>query len=172
VGTFRGETSVFYVNRDGHLYRASVGSDARRIDADGGSPVDADAVAGPADFDGDGTTDLVYAHSEELKYIDQSGNTTVSTGEDADGNSVGAPRQYVAGGLIEVPVVNDDDIELISDSGTTDPSEDAAQTALTGIDWDGDGDLELVYVDDGSDELEIADVGTVVSDVDTSVGVA
>ncbi|RDI70819.1 DUF7266 family protein [Halopelagius longus] len=185
VGTFRGETSVFYANASdaSRVYRASTANPPRRVETGGGG-VAADAVAGPADYDGDAVTDLAYVESSELKYVNQSANATESTGVAVDSDGVGAPRRLTATDPAEVPVVNTNNLHIVYESGINDTlvTGGVEPAAATGVDWQGDSALEVVYVDSSTNELRVVTLSgasNAVTDgdgnriaVDTAAGVA
>ncbi|GAB7012899.1 DUF7266 family protein [Halolamina salina] len=163
VGEWRGETSVFYMNRsdtggndEATIYRVSPGSGPEKVTV-GGSGVEANAIAGVGDINDDGDADLVYVGtSQRIRYIDD--NTTVDTGTNvgtAVGIGVGAPRQFANGEPDRVPFVGgSDNVKLLrhtdGSSTVTALTGGAAPTFVAAIDFVGDDRLEVVYVD-GSD---------------------
>lgn len=160
VGTWRGETSVFYVNQsdDGHIYRVSPG-DAPQEVLVGGNGVEASAVAGVADYNGDSDADLIYTGtSQNVKYVD--GGNTIDVGRNVGQNNgigIGEPRQFDASGVVRAPMIDgsnnvgllafDNQKEALTSGGV------AAKAPTAGIDLTGGPQLETVYVDSSSDTL-------------------
>ncbi len=188
VGTWRGETSVFYVNTSDSdaIYRVRPGASPTKVTA-GGSPVDGSAVSGVADYSDDGDPDLTFlGTSQEVKYVD--GDAVRSTGAGPGSNSnygVGAPRKFDGSAPLRAPLVDGSNaVQLLAADGTTTTvlGSGAEKTPLAGLDWTGDDDLEIMYVNASSDTLYYVTLGastTEVTDadgntvsVDTGVGVA
>lgn len=153
VGTWQGsDQSVFYVD--------AVTGDIERVTANGSTTtiadVSGDGVAGIADFDGDGEDELVYGGdsgtSDSVNYVDDNG-TTVTT--DAgygvnNGIGLGEPGDFDGDGTARVPIVDgSNNILLVDSDGNTETingSGVATKAPLATLDWDGDGDLEIVFV--------------------------
>jgi flagellar protein FlaG len=174
VGTWRHGTSVFYVNESdgGYLYRVGPDSGPERVFADG-SPIEASAIGGLADYNDDGDLDLVYADpSANVTYVD--GKTahdvgrTVGTGP---GVGIGAPREFDGSAPPRAPFVDaGGDVALLSaGNGKTalTGSGPAASAPVAGLDWTGNGDREVVFVDASSGTLYYVRLdGTVVEITD------
>jgi len=187
VGTWRGETSVFYVNDtdSNTLYRVSPGESPTQVTA-GGSSLGASAVMGVADYDGDGDDDLVFlGSSEEVKYVDEDTDRSTGVGPGSNNNyGVGAPREFDRTDPPRVPLVDgSNNAQLLDAGGTTTAvlsDSTPAKTPLAGIDWTGDDDLEVVYVDSGTlyyvtldgTRTQLTDAEGDPITVDTGVGVA
>lgn len=188
VGDWRSETSVFYVNAsDGDtIWRTSVTEDPQQV-AVGGSGVAAKAVVGVADYNGDGDADLVYVGtSSRIWYVDD--GDTHDTGRTVGANNnqgAGAPRDFGETNP-EVPIIDGSQIAALlthDNTKTTLMSNgNASKTAVSGIDWDGDGNREVMYVDassgtlhyvsEGDSETQVTDENGNTVPVDDSVGVA
>ena len=141
------------------------------------------------DYNDDGDSDLTYlgTASEEVRYVD--GGLTQTTGVATGSNNnygAGAPRQFDGTAPPRVPIVDtSQNVQLVDSGGTTTTvlgDGSATKTPLAGLDWTGDADLEILYVDSGSNTLYYVTLGgskTQVTDadgntvtVDTGVGVA
>lgn len=190
VGTWRGQTSVYYVNTSdaNTVYRVRPGASPTQVTV-GASAIDGESVAGIADYNDDGDADLTYlgTASEEVRYVD--GGLTQTTGVATGSNNnygAGAPRQFDGTAPPRVPIVDtSQNVQLVDSGGTTTTvlgDGSATKTPLAGLDWTGDADLEILYVDSGSNTLYCVTLGgskTQVTDadgntvtVDTGVGVA
>lgn len=166
IAEWDGETSVFYLNtsdvgpnNEGTIYRVGLSGDQQQVIANS-SEVEANAIVGAGDINDDGDSDLVFVGpSQNMSYID--GNEVTDTEQTVDANTgigAGAPRQFASGQADRVPFVVNNNVSLLSYAGGT-----ASVTQLTtggqveptfvaGVDWVGDNQLEVVYVDasDGS----------------------
>jgi hypothetical protein len=150
VGEWNGSaTSVFYANdTDSRLYRASPGTDPRRVSGD----AKAGAVAGAADIDGDGAPELVYAGtSQTINYVDDDGSTgTTGLGVGQNGGlGVGEPHDFDGDGTARVPYVDgSNNLKVTTAGGTTEKlvAGGAFKTSPAVADVDGDGAMEVVYV--------------------------
>jgi len=196
VGRWRGATSVFYVNAsDGDdIYRVSPSNAPSKVLA-GGNGVQANAVAGVADYDGDGSRDLVYAGtSNGVKYVDGATGSTTDVGQGVGGGSngigIGAPRYFNATSTVRVPIVtgsNNAGVLTASNSlYKPDTSGIAAKTPVAGVDLSGGASLELAFVggsssshpDDiyyvtlGGDVHRVTDENGTAIAADTATGVA
>jgi len=121
------------------------------------------AVAGPADIDGDGTNELVYADgSSALRYFEpgtgprSATGTTISLangiGSDS-GIGLGRPADFDGDGTARIPVVDGSNrLVLVNSTGSetvlVDSGVDKAPVAA--VDWDNDGELEIMYLDGGN----------------------
>jgi flagellar protein FlaG len=175
VGTWRYETSVFYVNESdgGYVYRVAPGEDPERVFGDG-DPIAATAIAGVADVDDDGDADLVYADpSANVTYLDE--GVVHDVGQKVGTNwsvGIGAPRTFDGTPPPRVPIVDDgSDVTLLSAANVTTAlttDGDAVQTPVAGIDWTGDGDREVVFVDATTGTLQYVrldgTIGTITDD--------
>lgn len=161
VGTWRGHTSVYYVNTsDGVVYRVRPGTTPSMVTKSpgGDTQVPAKAVTGVADYNGDGDPDLVYTgDSQRVWYVDD--GSTTDTGETVGQNNgigAGAPRDVYLNGTVYVPFVDGDQaIELLDHEKNviTLGGGDDTKTPVAAADWVGDDRLEVFYVD-GSDTLQ------------------
>ncbi|MFC3477085.1 hypothetical protein [Halobacterium litoreum] len=183
VGAWRGETSVYYVNEsDGDtLYRVRPGASPTQILV-GGSSQSAGAVAGVADVNGDGDTDLVFANAtQDLFFVDGDSAARITTVGLAEGVGVGQPREFDSAPPSRVPVMDDTgNVSLYDATGvetqlTTDGANDTGPVA--GFDWtdDGNPDPQVTLVEDGVIKYVEAD-GTIETRADVNasaeVGVA
>jgi flagellar protein FlaF len=122
--------------------------------------VDAAGVAGIGDFDGDGADELIYGGnspdsglSDSINYVDDDG-TPVGTGQGygkSAGIGVGEPADFDDDGTVRVPVVDgSNDILLVDDTGATEKltqNGQAAKSPLGTVDFDEDGEQEILFVD-------------------------
>lgn len=196
IGEWRGEMSVFYMNTsdtgtndEATIYRVGLDGDAEQVTV-GGDPVEANAIAGFGDANDDGDTDLVFlGTSQRVRFIDDGSVTDTAQGVGANlGLGVGAPRQFDDGEPDRVPFVSSNNVRLLSYASGSSTTEDlttggqAEATFVSGIDWTGDGTLEVVYVDSGDGTLhyvtldgttsQITDAGGDPITVDEAVGTA
>jgi len=162
VGTWNGSgPSVFFVNDSSAIFRVEPG----------GSPVlvatpddNADAVIGPADIDGDGADELVFADgSQTLRYLEDDGSIrTIPNGGDgvslgsSDGIGSGGVADYDDDGEVEVAAVDGgNDIVIADPSGENSINSsdvaggrppEAKKSPPTAADIDDDEVHELMYV--------------------------
>ncbi|MFB6207259.1 MAG: FG-GAP repeat domain-containing protein [Haloglomus sp.] len=175
-GTFTQRTAVFYVNTtDGTLYRAWYNESAddyerqlvRKKDGDGDG---IGAVAGIADYNGDGDTDIVFTDgSAHVTYVD--GGTTHETDEGVGQNNgigVGEPQDFDGDGTPRAPIVDgSNNVALLPDSGVSEDltsSGPATKSPVAGVEWaSGAGGLEVVFVGTSSGKLHyVTQSGTIV----------
>lgn len=188
VGTWRGETSVFYVNASDAdtVYRVRPGESPTQVTA-GGSALDAVAAAGIADYTDDGDPDLTYlGDSQEVRYVDGDADQSTGVGPGSNDNyGIGAPREFDGTAPPRIPLVDGSGaVDLLAADGTTTTvlgDSSAEKTPLAGLDWTGDDDLEILYVDGGGtlyyttlggSTSQVTDADGDPIAVDTSVGVA
>jgi len=174
VGTWRHETSVFYVNEsdDGYVYRVGTDAGPERVFADG-APIRASAIGGVADYNDDGDPDLVYANSTaNVTYVD--GKTTHDVGRSvgtSSGVGIGAPREFDGTAPVRIPFVDaGGEVALLSAANAKSiltGSGPATETPVAGIDWTDDGSREVVFVDAATGTLYYVRLdGTVVEITD------
>ena len=159
VGQFDGSpASIFYAGKNGGIYRVSGGEDENPVLDSDDTDAKAVAVAGIGDIDGDGADELVFVDTDKnVKYLTEDKKLKETGIGIRSTNSIGRPAVFEDG--VKIPIVNDDGvIELIEpddDDGFETVSvtgeNEAAQAPLTAIDIDGDGGLEIVYVDESED---------------------
>ncbi|WP_435101732.1 PKD domain-containing protein [Halarchaeum sp. P4] len=162
-----GRTSVFYVNAsDGVLYRASGGTTPTAVSGPDGGTLAANAVVGVADYDDNGTTDLLYlGSSSTLKYYD--GRTLHSTGFSSFGSNnglgVGAPADFDGDGVPRVPyVTGGQTLSLLAANGSKTPvsfNQTPAKAPVAPADWTDDGRPDVLYVGSDNGHLQYAALG-------------
>lgn len=181
VGTWRGATSVYYVNTsdNGFVYRANwtgsgFGTPTKVLV--GGNGVEAGAVAGVGDYNDDDDADLLFAGtSQNLHYIDGGGVTDVGrTLGQNNGIGVGAPRQFDGTGLIRVPLVDgSQNVGLLNyknEKTALTSSNVAAKSPVAGVNWVGAGAWEVVYLDASTGELKYVTLSGSIHTVQTENG--
>jgi len=178
VGAFDGDgaTGTFIYaadSKNGKIER--VKSDGNTTDLTGGN-INADAIGGIADIDGDAATELVYVGtSQQVRYLDDNG-TAVNTGEQVGSNNggigIGTPADFDGDGTARIPIVDqNNNVDLVTESGTTTElaTDASVKSALAAFDTDGDGDPEIVYLDKNNNRaltsLEIDGTTTVLRDI-------
>lgn len=138
------------------------------------------SLLGIADLNQDGERELyVVTTNGDIKYLSLGGSTLQATGSDTleTLNAAGAPRPtYISNYGTAIPYAFQGDIKLLYyDSGyqtttaftyTGVSSEDSpAEAPIRICDYDGDGQGELLYVTQGTNnELRYADIPTLVTD--------
>jgi len=127
-------------------------------------------AAGVADYDGDGSPDIVFVNeNDKVAYYnsencqaEEAGGPNVESGN----GGVGIGEPFIYQGTAQVPVVDgDSDLVLVASDGTetqvsTGPA--LATSPLAPRDWDGDGTTEVVNLDGSGSpyELQYAEIGT------------
>jgi hypothetical protein len=128
-------------------------------------------VAGVKDIDDDGKVELVFVgDSQQIRYLEQDGTTTkIQNGDVGSSSSTGfgspavfpgSPDSGTPSNLREIPYINgSNSVNLITYDGTNTvlASGVAKKAAIAPIDIDGDGDLELAFLDDSSGEIKYVD---------------
>ena len=161
VGKWNGstQTSVYFAG-DGQskIYRTNPSEgDVEVVNPDNG----VGAVAGPADIDGDGTNELVYTDgSQALRYFEPGPKPDSPTGTliyddvgSSKGIGLGRPADFDGNGTARIPVVNGSPELILVDSNGDETvlvpdGEDfeVAKSPVATVDWDSDGELEIVYL--------------------------
>ncbi|MFB6137996.1 MAG: hypothetical protein ABEJ42_06615 [Halobacteriaceae archaeon] len=156
------ETSVFYVdNGDGNSYRYTPGDpsgERNELAVDAARNVK--AVAGVADYDGDGDADVVFVDNDgHPAYFDD--GAVHRPGVHAVGNSapygVGEPRDMDGDGRVRLPSINPtrgENVVVVSEDGDTTAlagADYAKKAPVVAIDWTGDDRKEVVFVDEGQE---------------------
>jgi hypothetical protein len=167
TGRFDGSaTSIFYI-ANGEIYRANPEESSTKIATpDNG----ASAVAGVRDIDGDSTSELVFVDgSQQLRYVEPNDDeaqtfTKIPNGGVGSNNGigVGAPADFTGDGKADVPIVDgSNQIRLLGPEGvrerliTGNDDEQAAKAPVSANDVDGDGELELVYLENNNSPAEL-----------------
>jgi hypothetical protein len=167
TGRFDGSaTSIFYI-ANGEIYRANPEESSTKIATpDNG----ASAVAGVRDIDGDSISELVFVDgSQQLRYVEPNDDeaqtfTKIPNGGVGSNNGigVGAPADFTGDGKADVPIVDgSNQIRLLGPEGvrerliTGNDDEQAAKAPVSANDVDGDGELELVYLENNNSPAEL-----------------
>jgi hypothetical protein len=149
------------------------------------------AVAGPADIDGDGTNELVYVdNSQELRYFEPGAGPGTETGEkisptsglgENKGIGVGRPADFDGDGTARIPAVDgSNQLVLVNSAGVEQKlvGSGVAKSPVAAVDWDKDGKLEIMYltedgelkyVDDVAGSPTVKDTGSSKPETDTGV---
>ncbi|QLC34944.1 PKD domain-containing protein (plasmid) [Halarchaeum sp. CBA1220] len=162
-----GRVSVYYEGAsDGRLYRVQAGTSPTAVTGPDGGTLATNGVVGVADYDGDGTRDLLFlGSSSTLKYYD--GATVETTGFSSFGSNyglgVGAPADFDGDGVPRVPyVTGSQTLGLLAADGSKTPV-DAKQTPAKAPvghgDWTGDGSPDVLYVGSDDFHLQYASLG-------------
>ncbi|PSQ26503.1 hypothetical protein BRD03_10590 [Halobacteriales archaeon QS_9_68_17] len=161
VGTWDGDTSVFYVNGNDELSRVNDGNSPQAIDmkpsnSNNFKPVSAASVAGVADMNGDDDADLVFVNGDQdLVYLEDKNNGDREVRDIGinlnTANANGAPAVFAAGGSPKVPYVDGSGNVDLADSDGYDGTltSDAIESPVGAFDWTGDGTSEVIYVGSG-----------------------
>lgn len=161
AGTWQGsQPSIFYANASKELRRVT--SDGTSVAVPftntGNNDVEIQAVSGIADIDGDGAEELVFGgnspsgNSDSINYIDDDGTVAETNGAygTSSGIGLGEPADFDGDGVARVPYVDgSNNIKIVSATGTptaitsTGP---AAKSPMASVDADGDGESEIVFL--------------------------
>jgi len=150
----------------GHVYFVgSNGEKLHRVDATGSEETvytDSEnmyAVSGIGDVTDDGTDELIYVdQNDQLQYLDNMSDTSdtrfghgSSIGQN-NGIGVGDPADFDDDGQARVPIVDGgNNLKLVDVDGNEQQIwTGVPKTPLRSVDWDNDGDEEIVYVDSGA----------------------
>lgn len=159
IGDYDGDgADEVYYNRKKNLYSVRGGeSPTKVVDASNftnSAGYELAAVAGVADFDGDGAVEVVYSNSNrDVAYVEQDG-TLVQTGYANLGSThaIGRPADLDGDGELRVPVVTGSGyVALVNSTGDATVLNStysaSAADSLAVHDVDGDGSLEVVFAD-------------------------
>lgn len=159
VGSWNGtSTAVYYASSDKNIRRVRPGHDSTLVSKD----AKAKAIAGAANIDSDASKELVYLDgSANVDYLTGEGETE-KTGRGVGSNTgygIGVPADFDGDGVARIPIVTgSNNVALIDVDGTrTKLGGSAEKTTVAPYDWDGDGDLEIVFLDKSSHRLKIVD---------------
>ena len=155
VGRWDGaRTSVYFADDNGAtIYQTNPSEgDVEVVKPENG----VSAVAGPADIDGDGTNELVYADdSQALRYFEPGAGPGKAKGTKIydigsnDGVGLGRPADFDGDGTAQIPVVDDSNRLLLVDSNGNENvlvDSEVAKSPVAAVDWDEDGELEVMYI--------------------------
>jgi hypothetical protein len=138
------------------------------------------AVAGPAEIDGDGNEELVYIDdSSALRYFDDKGDNMASGTKISftngigsnNGIGVGRPADFDGDGTARIPVVDGSNrLVLVDSNGNVEVlvSSGVEKAPVAPVDWDEDGELELVYLE-GNNLKYVDNVSGSQTTVDTGI---
>jgi hypothetical protein len=133
------------------------------------------SIAGTADLNNDSLRDIVYVDRgtpHAFHFWDNASNTrvdrtsvTVPNTSSTTPPAIGTPADFDGDGFARVPLVNSTGgIQLVNLTaggvGTTErisPDGTATETTMAVLDWDGDAEPEVVYLEAGTNELRIID---------------
>ncbi|PSP67029.1 hypothetical protein BRC85_08085 [Halobacteriales archaeon QS_1_69_70] len=156
VGRWDGaKTSVYFAGGgQSKIYRTNPSEG----DVEVVNPNGVDAVAGPANIDSDDANELVYVgSSQKLRYFEQGaepeGNEgTIIYDQLGSSNSLGRPADFDGDGTARIPMVDGSGRLLLVDSNGDETELDSSVTnsPVAAVDWDTDGELEIMYLKDGS----------------------
>ena len=171
TGTWNGsDMSVFYANEDeSKIYRVDAGGSPTAV----ANPADGtNAVMGIGDIDGDGQEELLFVDgSQQVRYVDDDNNTikkldNANAGSD-DGIGAGQLPEFngkewalIADGSGYIVLVTDDggnQTKTIKPDELAGNNKTAAKAPLTAADVDGDGALEIVYVEASGKKVRYVD---------------
>ncbi|WP_435097608.1 FG-GAP repeat domain-containing protein [Halarchaeum sp. P4] len=144
--------SIFYTSGD-TVYRVRPGTASESVFSDTNDGVS--AVAGVGDIDGDGADEFVYVDdSQQLRYLENDGSLhKVDNGGAgaSTGLGVGAPVDVDGDGHARVPMVDgSNNLWLVgANSRTKVLSGNVDKSPVAAYDADGDGQLELLYLNNG-----------------------
>ena len=161
-------TSVYFASKDKTtIYRTNTSDgDVKVVEPD----KEVKAVAGPADIDGDGTNELVYADNNlVLRYFEPGAGSGSATGTKIyadigsnNGIGLGRPADFDGDGTARIPVVDGSERLLLIDSDGSETElvdSGVAKSPVAAVDWDEDGELEAMYIDTNGELRWVDNVG-------------
>ncbi|GGM70433.1 archaellum component FlaG (FlaF/FlaG flagellin family) [Halarchaeum rubridurum] len=156
TGSWNGSgPSVFYVGPNKDLRRTGPDATSGTLVAEVSSTQGAGSVLGVADYDGDGTRDIIYLGSSGGLYYVSPDETPASVGVSAANTyAAGQPTEFYGDGTVYVPYIGGSGYVHLADSDnnkrqlTTETK--ASNTGLSVDDVDRDGEPEVVFVDSSS----------------------
>jgi len=155
--------AVFYTGTGDTVHQVRPGETSTPVFADTSSGVS--AVVGTGDVDGDGVDEFVYlGDSQQLRYADTDGSLNkINNGGVGQNKGIGAgaPADLNGDGVDRIPFVDGSgNLLLINDQGSTKVlSGAAAKSPVTTYEVDGDGALEIIYLNQDG-RLSYADNAT------------
>lgn len=176
LGVDDASNAVYYITSGGDLHRVAVGGADTAVTYTTGNNGNGNTrtasgvgAVGYADANGDGDQDPIYLEdSTTIAYIDDTNRNSVAlaTGAVGQGNgyAIGRPTDFGSG--VRVPIVNgNQDIALVNpDTGATNTiysggGPTPAQAPLAVLDWDGDGQDEILFVASDGSIVELDESG-------------
>ena len=173
VGKWDGstKTSVYFADKDqSKIYRTNPSEG----DVEVVNPNGVQAVAGPANIDSDGANELVYVgSSQKLRYLEPGAEPNGNAGTliydqvgSNNGIGLGRPADFDGDSTARIPMVDDSNRLLLVDStgsetvlvNSDDEDFTVAKSPVATVDWDDDGELEVVYLTDSSGLKYVDDV--------------
>ena len=155
VGQWNNSRMSVYFASGATIYRTNPSEgDVEVVDPNNG----VSAVAGPADINGSGTNELVYADgSQALRYFEPGVGPGSATGtmiydDIGSGNSLGRPADFDGDGTARIPVVDGSNrLVLVNSTGSeTVVATGVDKAPVAAVDWDNDGELEVMYLESGN----------------------
>jgi len=170
--------SIYYAGKnESYIYRVNFSGDGPKGPFAVAEPENGvNAIAGPADIDGDKENELVFADgSQAVRYVSKTDPIEDTFPKAYDGagsnNNVGIGRPADFNGdekTASVPIVDGrNQIRLVGPNGiretliTGSDDEQAAKSALTPADVDEDGSLEVVYLENNNSPYHLKYVDNV-----------
>jgi hypothetical protein len=163
-----GQVTFVYADGNGKLWKKEYGGTEQSVDdsKNGNQIKNTLGGIGYFDIDGDSVDELVYLNKKkEFGYVDGDGSVStvkldIKIGQ-GNGYAVGEPADFGSG--VRVPAVTDNNeiVEIAPDGTSTvvygGTSPKPAMGHLAVVDWDADGQDEIVFVDDNTGDLYVID---------------
>jgi hypothetical protein len=169
-----GKTTFIYADGNGDLWTKEYGGTEQAVvnTKGDGNPSNDQQVknvlggVGYFDIDGDSTEELVYLRkSDGFGYVDGDGSTTkvsldISIGQ-GNGYAIGDSADFGSGVRVPVVTTNQNIVVLAPDGTSTVVYDGTSPTPAVGhvavVDWDADGQDEIVFADDNNAKLYVID---------------
>ena len=160
AGSFNGtDNAVYYTNAQDNLERAFGSGTEEKVVTSGGT----DIVGGVGNVDSSTPgEELVVASGSQIKYKTTGGEVFTPKVVNVGGtNGIGQPADFDGDGIARLPIVDSSGamrlVNISAEENVKLGVPGVQKDPMASLDYDSDGNPEILYVDEGSDELRYID---------------